>query len=325
MKDPLVQHVKDFLKSRWQPGKPLLLGYSGGPDSKALLYLLLECRKILPIELHLVHVDHGWRLESALEAQSIGKEAERLGLKLDLCQLCSEGIPSRNVEAAGRERRLAFFRKVYTAIDAQGLLLAHQADDQAETVLKRLFEGAHPMHWGGIEPDGPLDGMRILRPLLGIPKKELVLWLEKRGEIPFEDATNLDPRFLRGRLRSELIPLLSEKFGKQIAQNLGKAADSSRDIHVYLAKKCAPYITKRSVVSDGIHWDLTECSEPIELNWVLKEWATQEKLHLSHETLHVIVDALVRKEVNKQFPVKQGILYLDRGCLSYIKNLLRDV
>lgn len=317
MKDPLVQIVRDFLSPRWQPGKPLLLGYSGGPDSKALLYLLLECRSVLPIEIRLVHIDHGWRSESAFEAEEICKEAERLGLKLDLCRLCTGAIPSRNAEAAGREQRLAFFRKVYTESGAQGLLLAHQADDQAETVLKRLFEGAHPMYWGGIEPDGQLDGMRILRPLLGIAKKELVQWLEKKKETPFEDATNLDPRFLRGRLRAEIIPILSERFGKQIAQNLSKAADSSREVHAYLAKQCSRHLAKRRVVAEGIHWDLTECVEKVELKWMLKEWAGQESLHISHEMLQLIVEVLVRREANKQFPVKQGILYLNRGCLVY--------
>ena len=147
MRDPLVQKVKAFLDSHWKPGSPFLLGYSGGPDSKALLYILLECRKVLPLELCLAHVDHGWRKEGREEAEAIAREADKLGLQLFAHRL--EAIPNRNIEAEGRKERTCFFQNVYREICAQGLLLAHQADDQAETVLKRLLEGAHLSHWFG--------------------------------------------------------------------------------------------------------------------------------------------------------------------------------
>ena len=80
MKDPLVLIVKNFLDSKLVPGKPLLLGYSGGPDSKALLYLLLQCRHFYPIDLHVAHVNHGWRPESREEAEILQGEAASLGL-----------------------------------------------------------------------------------------------------------------------------------------------------------------------------------------------------------------------------------------------------
>ena len=79
MKDPLVKKVKDFLNRYVLMGDaPLLLGYSGGPDSKALLYLLLELRSHFNFKLHLAHVDHGWRAESQNEAEILRKEADAL-------------------------------------------------------------------------------------------------------------------------------------------------------------------------------------------------------------------------------------------------------
>ena len=88
MKDPLVKTVRDFLSRYFVCGKPILLGFSGGPDSKALLHLLLECRSLrLPFELHLAHVDHGWRPESKNEADILAKEALQLRLPFHLLTL----------------------------------------------------------------------------------------------------------------------------------------------------------------------------------------------------------------------------------------------
>ncbi|MGE3535479.1 MAG: tRNA lysidine(34) synthetase TilS [Parachlamydiales bacterium] len=320
MKDPLVQKVRAFLEPRCEVGKPFLLAYSGGPDSKALLYLLLECRRMLKAEFCLVHVDHGWRAESAIEAQAIAAEAEKLQLKLFLCRLKTEGMPERNAEATAREERFCYFQQVYREIDAQGLLLAHQADDQAETVLKRLLEGAHPIHWPGIEADAKMGEMRTLRPLLGVSKKELVLWLEEKGLIPFIDGTNLDPRFLRGRMRSQIIPNLSSQFGKEISHNLCKAADASAEIHAYLVKRCEPHWGKLVSDDSTVRWDLTEVEEALELRWLLKMWAESQKLQVSYEMLQAIALGLLKRESDKRFPLKTGIISIHCGHLIYDKS-----
>ncbi len=317
MRDPLVQKVRAFLAPRCKAGSSFLLGYSGGPDSKALLYLLLECRKLLGLELCLAHVDHGWREESADEAKAIAVEARKLELKLFSCRLDTKGMPERNAELKAREGRFQFFQEVYREIDAQGLLLAHQADDQAETVLKRLLEGAHPMHWMGMDPEGRMGGMRTLRPLLGVTKKELGLWLEDRGETPFIDSSNLDPRFLRGRMRSEIIPGLSVQFGKEISHNLCKAAVASAEIHAYLMKRCEPYWSKLVITGPSTRWDLTEVKEVLELRWLLKTWAEKCKLHVSYEVLEAICTGVLQRENNKHFPLKTGAIHINCGIFIY--------
>lgn len=317
MKDPFVQKVSAFLKSRCEIGRPLLLAYSGGPDSKALLYLLLECRKMLKVEFCLVHVDHGWREESANEAEAIAIEAEKLELKLYSCRLQAEGMLKRNAEASAREDRYRFFQQVYREVNAQGLLLAHQADDQAETVLKRLLEGAHPIHWSGIEADGKMGEMRTLRPLLGVRKKDLVRWLEKKGLVSFVDSTNFDHRFLRGKMRSQIIPNLSAQFGKEICHNLCKAADASAEIDAYLARRCEPHFRKLVRIGPTIRWDLTEVPEALELRWLLKMWTQSQKLRVSYEMLQKMVSGLLNRESNKRFPLETGIILIHCGHLIY--------
>ena len=118
------------------------LGYSGGPDSKALLYSLLACRRFFSLELQVAHVDHGWRPTSGQEAEALKKEVLSLELPFHLCTL-KFGEFER---AIGRSRvglSALAFSSLYRQLGCQAVLLGHQAEDLAETVLKRLFEGAH--------------------------------------------------------------------------------------------------------------------------------------------------------------------------------------
>ncbi|MFI5334462.1 MAG: tRNA lysidine(34) synthetase TilS, partial [Chlamydiales bacterium] len=216
MKDPLASGVKEFLKKHSSCGLPFLLGFSGGGDSLALLHLLIECG--YGKQLHLAHVDHGWRKESRDEAEILAKMAQELGLPFHLHRI--EKRAESNLEAEGREERLRFFSAIYREIGCGALLLAHHADDQAETVLKRVLEGAHLLSLSGIKESSQFEEMKILRPLLLFPKKLILRWLEEKNLKSFEDPTNQDPAFLRARLRTKLLPFLAESFGKEVSSNL---------------------------------------------------------------------------------------------------------
>lgn len=324
MKDPLINEVKKFIAERWVTFEsPFLIGYSGGPDSKALLYLLLKCQTSQPFKLALVHVDHGWREESRREAEEIIKEAEKLGLVVYVKRL--EGIASSNIEACAREARINYFKEVYNQIGAAGIFLAHQAEDQAETVLKRLFEGAHPSRWGGIAPDSKRHGMRLLRPLLGRSKEELIQWLLKLGKKGFEDPTNLDSKFLRGKMRKELIPLLSEHFGKEIRKNLCRAAVASRDMEAYLARRCQPLFQRQQWIGDNLHWDLRGEIDPIELSWALKYWADLFCLKVSREVLESMGVALRTLSPHCRFLLGKAMIEVKEGVLIYAPSSSNNV
>jgi tRNA(Ile)-lysidine synthase len=319
MNDRLVQTVKTFMKLQKRGDRPFLLGYSGGPDSKALLYLLIECQRSLSIKFSVVHFDHGWREKSGEEAKEIAEEIKRLGLQLFTRRSKGCGIPERNGEALARQERIEFFEQIYREIDAQGLLLAHQADDQGETVLKRLLEGAHPLHWTGMTAESELRGMRILRPLLSVEKRRLENWIKERGCSALLDPTNRDPRFLRGRMRTDILPYLSDQFGKEISGNLCKAALASQEILTYLVKKCHPH-WKTLIIREGeVSWDLSHVTELLELKWLLKIWSEREQIQLSYEMIQAMGEGIVSKK-RLQFSTKAGVIYLNSGVLKYINR-----
>ena len=186
-----MQDVKRMIGANWDGKSPVLLGYSGGPDSKALLYALLDCKA--PI--HIAHVDHGWRESSRKEALELKAEAESLNLPFHTIRL--ESCETRNLEAHARDQRLAFFQSLFEKIPFQALLLAHQRDDLAETALKRIFEGAHLPFLGGMSSISQYEGMPIWRPLLATPRDEILRFLNERKLRAIDDPTNRDPKFLR--------------------------------------------------------------------------------------------------------------------------------
>jgi tRNA(Ile)-lysidine synthase len=322
MKDLLLLRLRKFLGSRLIPNKPLLIGYSGGPDSKALLYLLLECRRFFSFELHVAHVDHGWRIESSTEAQLILDEVERLGLVFHLKSLSLKDFSLGNSEEQGREYRLDFFSQIYIEIGAQALLLGHQADDQAETVLKRVFEGASFFSLGGLATDAIVWGMRIWRPLLIVEKKEIIQWLLKRNLNYLSDSTNCDKRFLRGKMREEMIPYLTAAFGKQIAANLCRLGEESKEVKEYFHKLNRPILAglEKQPNRDCLNLNLYLPIPSIQLKYLLKGWLEQEGVTLSRHIIDGIATALNESTAQKKFCSKEGEFHIVKGCVYFCKN-----
>lgn len=298
--------VAKFLIAHWDGKSPLLLGYSGGPDSKALLYAMLEagCQT-----LHLAHVDHGWRPESAQEALKLEEEAKILGLPFHSIRL---NPSEKNKEAVSREARLSFFRSLFDIYPFQALLLAHQAGDVAETALKRMLEGAHLPFLGGMEPMGKLHGMSIWRPLFSTKKEEVLAFLEKKNLRPLSDSTNFDPAFLRARMRIEILPLLAKSFGKEISDNLLLLAERASELKAYLEKKTESYAPHRGPW--GLFGHLRNF-ERLEARFFLQKWAEIEKIHLTRTLLESALDTLESNRPNGRIAPR---VIVDRGAVFFL-------
>lgn len=210
-----------------------LVGVSGGADSVALLHLLVEAGFE---NLVVCHLDHGLRGdESTGDADFVKDLAAGHGIpcetgRADVASRMREG--GESLETAARNERHSFFSRCAGQHDCIRILLAHHADDQAETVLWNLLRGSHGLK--GMRGRSTLvteDGtsLEIVRPLLSVRHVELVGWLESR-DLPWrEDASNAEPIAIRNRLRNEVLPLLDEITGRDSTQAFVRGAADTEE------------------------------------------------------------------------------------------------
>lgn len=220
-----MENAKQYLMATWKRGdQPLLLGLSGGVDSMALFHLLQECQ----IPFIACHIHHHLRRESDKEA----KELERLCKEKNIPFRLHEIFPKDPSENSLREKRWAIFQ-LYKNM-CQALVLGHHADDQAETVLKRFFEGASLQKMGGMSLETTLSGFCVIRPLLLVRKQALYEYVHDNHLPFFEDETNYGGQNLRSKMRVLLLPVLKKKFGKDPTKPLLRFGKKMHRFHDFI-------------------------------------------------------------------------------------------
>jgi len=181
-----------------------LIGLSGGADSVALTMMTAQRIREGTIRAAAVHVNHGLRGAESDEDERFARELCReLGIA---CYVYRANLSGRSDEAAAREARFACFRQALRENGADGLLLAHNADDQAETFLMRLLRGSGADGLQCMAEEQVTGGIRILRPMLTLGREEIRESLRRDGVNWREDSSNRDKAYLRNRIRMELIP-----------------------------------------------------------------------------------------------------------------------
>jgi tRNA(Ile)-lysidine synthase len=188
------------------PGEIVVVACSGGPDSSAMLDALARLAPPRGWRLHVVHVDHGLRPESAAEAARVGELAASNSLPFTGLQVTVPSGPSLQDQA--RRVRHTALAGLADAIHASAIALGHTADDQAETVLMRLLSSATPR---SLVAMAAREG-RLARPLLRVWRDATVAYCAAREIATVDDPGNADRRFLRSRVRHDLLPALEAVF-----------------------------------------------------------------------------------------------------------------
>jgi len=195
----------------WKHVSSLVLAVSGGPDSTALLWLAAKWRGGLkrPPRLLAVTVDHGLRRESRSEALAVARLAKALDIEHRTLRWRGPK-PKTGLPAAAREARYSLLADVAEKIGAAHVVTAHTRDDQAETLMMRLARGSGLSGLAAMARQAPRGAVTIVRPLLDVPKAQLVATLRKARIDYADDPTNRDTAFTRARFR-ELMPQLTRE------------------------------------------------------------------------------------------------------------------
>ncbi|MFZ5569316.1 MAG: tRNA lysidine(34) synthetase TilS [Thermodesulfobacteriota bacterium] len=204
-------------------GESVLIGVSGGADSSALLQVMIQLAPVLYLKPAVAHLNHGLRPLAADEEEAfVASRAAQLGLpffskKVDVRALHSgSGL---SLEEIGRKIRYGFFTELMKTAGFTKLVLGHHRDDNAELILMNLIRGSGTLGLTGIPP--ARDGY-VVRPLIELSKQEIYAYVHEQ-RIPFrEDLSNEDRRFLRNRIRHELLPLLRSSYNPNITETLNR-------------------------------------------------------------------------------------------------------
>ncbi|WP_311492632.1 tRNA lysidine(34) synthetase TilS, partial [uncultured Anaerococcus sp.] len=189
--------VENELISR---GDTVIVGASGGPDSQFLIHILNQFKDNLGFDLVLAHLNHLHRKEAGLDEDLVRSTAERLGLKFYSRSKSMDEYARKlktSAEDAGRRLRYEFFEDLAQKFPSSKIAVAHNMDDQAETVLMRIIRGTG------------LDGLRamdykngkLIRPILNIKKSEILSYLDEKGIAYAIDSTNFENDYTRNKLR----------------------------------------------------------------------------------------------------------------------------
>ncbi|WP_304459147.1 tRNA lysidine(34) synthetase TilS [Alicyclobacillus sendaiensis] len=206
----LLTHVISFFQQHRLETAHAVLGVSGGVDSMVLLHLCQRAAEEAPRALggfSVVHVHHGLREAADGDAAFVEQYCRDRGIPCDIARVTVVDARGEGVEAAARRAR---YEALAERARAKGgvILVAHHAQDELETFIMRLLRGAGPGGLGAMRPETEMNGVRVLRPLLAVEKREIERYAAAHGVPHVEDETNEDPRFFRNRVRQVVIPAL---------------------------------------------------------------------------------------------------------------------
>jgi tRNA(Ile)-lysidine synthase len=255
----------------------VVLAVSGGPDSTALLHLMARWRRPLPApHLVAVTVDHGLRPEARREAVAVKRLCDQLGVEHATVRWTGEK-PSTGIQEAARLARYRLLLKAARRARSRCVVTAHTLDDQAETVLFRMARGSGLAGICGMARSVPIDDLaangaggqrgrrelgsgevRVIRPLLDVPKARLIATLQDAGIAYADDASNTDPRFTRARLRKLMPALAAEGLTSHGLGRLARRVRRSEAAHEvvvdWAARRFGLTAEPRNVAVDSADW-----------------------------------------------------------------------
>lgn len=234
--------------------KSFAAAVSGGPDSMALAFHLKRWAEDNSAEMMAFIVDHKLRPESSAEADLVKKRLLEHGIKTEIICWEHEKILSK-IHVKAREARYRLLLQACKERGIENLFFAHHRDDQAETILMRFAKGSGIEGLAGMDRISFKDGIRIMRPLLFVPKERLIATCEKFGIEYVTDPSNEKEMYARGRLRRVMPLLAQEGFDSERLIDLGERAREAKDAINHYARAFLR-VASRMDIAGSIHIDL---------------------------------------------------------------------
>jgi tRNA(Ile)-lysidine synthase len=304
------------------------MAVSGGPDSVALAHILSDLASRFSLSLGMAHLNHGLRgIASDQDADFVKNMASVMGLP---CHMEKRDVSAHkqmrkvSLEEAAREIRYAFLEEIAEERGYDKIALGHQADDNSELLLIFLLRGCGPTGFSGIPAR---RNEKIIRPLLELTRREIMAYIQSKEADFVEDLSNTQPRFLRNRIRSHLIPLLQQSYNPQISRTLNRFSEIVRAEDQWMGEMISEFYEKCRFdkTPDSIGLSVLELRAlPLAaLRRVLRRGIAEIKGNLrgiAFGHIEDMISLLQGCEAPKHLHLPAGIRVLHNGHLLYISR-----
>lgn len=219
-----------------EKGDKIILGVSGGPDSISMLVLLNELKEKLNFEIVVAHINHCIRENAKIDEEYVKNFCEKLNVKfyaLHAQVLDIAKQEKRGVEETGRKVRYEFFNEILEKENAKKIAIAHNKNDNCETIIMNIMRGSGIVGLKGIEAK---QGIYI-RPLIEISRDEIEDFCEKENLNPRHDESNDENEYTRNKIRNIVIPFIKNEFNPNIVQSLTNLSEIAREQEKYIEKE----------------------------------------------------------------------------------------
>jgi len=315
--------IDKFNMSLIEENDSLLLAISGGIDSMVMFYCINEIKTELNLKIAVAHFDHQKRKESFLDRQLVEETCEKLSIKCFTEKLYTDS--NENFHNFARKERYNFFVKLANSIGAKKIVLAHNLNDNAETVIMRLTRGSSFEGYRGILEKSKYKNIPIIRPLLNVSRSDIEIY-QKSNNIKYnEDSSNQEDHYTRNRYRHHVLPLLGQENPKYLEKI--KQFSEYQELAYKLIEKLANQFIKEVVIeSDNEHivdvFRFNELDEIIKIETIksIVNIQSNNTIELNYTNIKDIIDLFVNKKPHLELSIDSN-LYISK---SYNKVFIRN-
>lgn len=297
-----------------EKGDNILVALSGGPDSVCLLHILARLRNEFNLRLGAIHINHLLRGEEAIADENYTKHlCSLLGVenyveRIDIATIAEK--EGQSIELAGREERYKAFNKIKEKFSYDKIAVAHNSNDQAETILMRLMRGSGLEGLTGIKAKRE-DG--IIRPILCLNRNEIEKYCEEYKLEPRIDKSNYEKIYNRNKVRLDILPYMKENFNEDIIDTLNRMAlllqkdnDYLEEVATNAYKKYCEEKNNRIIVSKDLFKNEREA---IVTRVLKKSFKNASNSYKNFEMKHIVdIIDLSKLGTNKEIHLTNGII-----------------
>lgn len=286
---------KDF---KFKKGDIIVVGCSTGPDSMALVDMLLKIREKYQLSLIIAHVNHNLRKESAMEAQYIKKYCDQNNLMIESMIITEYGDDNFHNEA--RNIRYKFFEDVVFKYNANYLMTAHHGDDLIETILMRITRGSNLAGYSGFKKIVHMEKYDIVRPLLSYTKKQLEEYNILNNVKYYVDSSNSKDKYTRNRYRKYILPFLKEE-DKNIHLKYLKFSNVLSDAEKFIEKernKAIKLVLKNGKIDICEFKKIDEFLQKEILYYLMSEFYQDDLILINDKHIEIILKLIYSKRAN---------------------------